>query len=87
MKIGKNISSTLPIWLPWLRADSLYSSYFLGAFMKKRSIDYQEHLLKKLKNEEFATAYLNEARKDEDSRVLLLALKNIARAQAQVKKS
>lgn len=46
--------------------------------MKKRVLlDYQEQLLKKLKNENFAAEYLNEALKDEDPRMFLLALKNI----------
>lgn len=50
---------------------------------KKRLIDYQEHLLKKLQNEKFATAYLNEALKEEDPHMFLLALKNVIAAQEE----
>jgi len=44
---------------------------------KPRYKDFREHLLKKLKNPEVALAYLNEASRDEDQRVFLLALKNV----------
>lgn len=47
---------------------------------KKRLVEYQERLLVKLQDEEFAAAYLNEALKDEDPRIFLLALKNIGKA-------
>lgn len=46
--------------------------------MKKNNvIDYNEALLERLQNEEFAIAYLNEALKDEDQRVFLLAVKDV----------
>ena len=48
---------------------------------KKRLKDYQERLLLKLQNKEFAVAYLNEALNDEDSHMFLIALKNIITAQ------
>ncbi len=47
----------------------------------KRLQDYQEQLLLKLQDEEFATAYLNEALENEDPRMFLLALKNVINAQ------
>lgn len=50
---------------------------------KKRLVDYQEHLLKKLQNEEFAEAYLNEALRDNDPHMFLLALKNVIAAQEE----
>lgn len=50
---------------------------------KTRLIDYQEQLLTKLHDAAFATAYLNEALSDEDSRVFLLALKNVIAAQEE----
>ena len=50
---------------------------------KTRLLNYQEELLKKLQNEEFATAYLNEALDDEDPRMFLLALKNVIAAQEE----
>ena len=43
----------------------------------KKLADYQEYLLEELKNEKFAAAYLNEALKDEDPRIFLIALKNV----------
>ena len=50
---------------------------------KKRLIDYQERLLKKLSDEEFAAEYLNQALVDEDPRMFLLALKNVVEAQGE----
>lgn len=50
---------------------------------KKRLINYQEQLLKKLQNEEFATIYLNEALSEGDPRMFLLALKNVIAAQEE----
>lgn len=50
---------------------------------KNRLKDYQEYLLNKLQDEEFAAAYLNEALKDEDPRMFLLALKNVIDAQKE----
>jgi probable addiction module antidote protein len=52
---------------------------------KKRIVDYQERLLAKLRDEEFAAGYLNEALKDEDPRMFLLALKNVIDAQKEKK--
>lgn len=52
---------------------------------KKRFEDYQDWLLPKLQDEEFATAYLNEALHDEDPCVFLLALKNVIEAQQVTK--
>jgi hypothetical protein len=46
----------------------------------KRSTSYREHLLKRLRDSKEAAAYLNAASKDEDSRVYLIALKDIADA-------
>lgn len=46
----------------------------------KRSIKYRDHLLKSLKDPEEAAAYLTVALEDEDPRVFLLALKNVADA-------
>lgn len=51
---------------------------------KKRLIDYQDTLLEKLQDKEFASAYLDEALSDPDSRMFLLALKNILEAQRLV---
>lgn len=48
---------------------------------KNRLVDYQEQLLLKLQDEEFAAAYLSEALSDEDPRMFLLALKNVIEAQ------
>ncbi len=46
----------------------------------KRHTDYQEFLNERLQNKELAANYLNEALKDEDQRVPLLALNNIWQA-------
>ena len=43
--------------------------------------DYKEHLLEQLQDPEEAAAYLNAALHDEDPRVFLLALRDIAEAQ------
>ena len=48
--------------------------------MKKQFRDYQEQLIQDLQDPELANLYLNEALKDEDPRMLLLALKNIREA-------
>lgn len=51
---------------------------------KKRVFrDYQEKLLQDLLDPELANAYLNEALRDEDPRMFLLALKNVLEAQGQ----
>lgn len=47
---------------------------------KKRFIDYHERLMDRLKDPKLALAYLNEAVKDEDQRVFLLALKDVIEA-------
>ena len=55
--------------------------------MKKRIFrDYQEKLIQDLQDPELASMYLNEALKDEDPRMFLLALKNVysARGEAMV---
>jgi probable addiction module antidote protein len=46
----------------------------------KKSNSYKEHLLKRLRNPKEAAAYLNAALEDEDPRVFLVALKDIAEA-------
>ncbi|MFI5332712.1 MAG: hypothetical protein ACHQVS_01275 [Candidatus Babeliales bacterium] len=52
----------------------------------KKLADYQEYLLEELKNEKFAAAYLNEALKDEDPRIFLIALKNLIAAHSSTHK-
>ena len=47
---------------------------------KKKFIDYHERLMERLKDPEYAIAYLNEAVNDEDQRVFLLALKDVIEA-------
>ena len=49
--------------------------------MKKKHKDFQEYLLKTLKDPKEARAYLNVALADEDQRVFLLALKDVLEAQ------
>ena len=51
--------------------------------MKREFRDYQEKLLQDLQDPEEASLYLNEALKDEDPRVFLLALKNVCEAQGE----
>ncbi len=49
--------------------------------MNKKTIDYQEQLLKTLKKDsELSVAYLNTALEDDDPRVFLLALRNVIEA-------
>ncbi len=48
--------------------------------MKRQFRDYQEKLIQ---DPELASAYLNEALKDEDPRMFLLALKNVCGAQGE----
>jgi len=48
--------------------------------MKRQFRDYQEKLIQSLQDPELASAYLNEALRDEDPRVFLLALKNVCEA-------
>jgi DNA-binding phage protein len=47
----------------------------------EKNKNYQEWLLEKLKDRKEAVAYLNAALEDEDSRVFLVALKDVAEAQ------
>lgn len=47
---------------------------------KRRFRDYQEKLLEDLKDPELAKEYLNIALMDEDTRIFLLALKNVCDA-------
>ncbi len=51
--------------------------------MKRKFRDYQDKLIQDLQDSELATAYLNEALKDEDPRMFLLALKNVCEAQGE----
>jgi probable addiction module antidote protein len=51
--------------------------------MKREFRDYQEKLIQDLQDSEEASLYLNEALKDEDPRVFLLALKNVCEAQGE----
>lgn len=55
--------------------------------MKRQFKDYQEQLIQDLRDPELASAYLNEALKDEDPRMLLLALKNIRESMKSQSKS
>lgn len=48
---------------------------------KKKTQDYQEWLIEKLKNPKLALAYLNEALMDTDKKVFLIALKDVLAAQ------
>lgn len=45
-----------------------------------RSVPYDEYLIESLKNQRRAKAYLNAALEDGDTRVFLLALRNVAKA-------
>ncbi len=51
--------------------------------MKRRFIEYHEILMEDLQDQEFVNLYLNEALKDEDPRVFLLALKYVCKAQGK----
>jgi len=51
--------------------------------MKREFRDYQEKLIQDLQDPELAGLYLNEALKDEDPRMFLLALKNVCEAQGE----
>ena len=48
---------------------------------QQRDKDFKEYLHKKLRELEFARAYLNEALVDKDPKVFLLALKDVIEAQ------
>ena len=52
----------------------------------KKSNNYKEHLLKRLRDPKEAAAYLNAALEDEDPRVFLVALKDIAEAHGGLSK-
>jgi probable addiction module antidote protein len=45
------------------------------------SVSYDEFLIESLKNQDLAKSYLNAALEDDDPRVFLLALRNVAQAQ------
>lgn len=49
-----------------------------------RTRSYQKHLLEKLKDPKRAIAYLNAALDDDDSRVFLVALRNVVEAQGGI---
>lgn len=51
-----------------------------------RSVSYDEYLLKALKNRKRAEAYLNAALEDEDPRIFLIALRNVAEARGGIGK-
>jgi len=51
--------------------------------MKRQFRDYQEKLIQDLQDPELASLYLNEALKDEDPCMFLLALKNVCEAQGE----
>lgn len=51
--------------------------------VKREFRDRQEKLIEDLQDPELATLYLNEALKDEDPRMFLLALKNVCEAQGE----
>ena len=54
---------------------------------KKRSTTtYKEHLFKRLQNSKESAAYLNAALEDEDPRVFLVALKDVAEAHGGLSK-
>jgi len=44
------------------------------------SVPYDDYLIESLKNQSRAKAYLNAALEDDDPRVFLLALRNVAQA-------
>lgn len=48
---------------------------------KQKHIDYQDWLLEELTDPETALAYLNEALKDADPKVFLIAIKDVLEAQ------
>ena len=51
--------------------------------VKREFRDYQDKLIQDLQDPEEASLYLNEALKDEDPRIFLLALKNVCEAQGE----
>lgn len=52
---------------------------------KRKLRDYQDKLIHDLQDTELASMYLNEAFKDEDPRIFLLALKNVYEAQEEAR--
>ncbi len=54
--------------------------------MKNKIPTYHEDLMRRLKDPRYAEAYLNETLQDEDKRVFLLALRNVAEAQGGMSK-
>jgi probable addiction module antidote protein len=50
-----------------------------------RSVPYDDYLIESLKDGRLAEAYLNAALEDDDSRVFLLALRNVAQARGMSK--
>ena len=52
----------------------------------KRTVDYREHLLKRLRDPKEAAAYLNAALEDEDPHVFLIAIKDVADARGGLRK-
>jgi DNA-binding phage protein len=52
--------------------------------MAKELREFKHYFAEKLKDAQYATAYLNVALTDEDPRVFLLALKNVCEAQKKV---
>lgn len=53
---------------------------------KTKSVSYNERLYERLKNPKEAAAYLNAALEDEDPRVFLIALKDVAEAHGGLSK-
>ena len=55
----------------------------------EKETNYEKDLLERLKNPEFAAAYLNEILEDNDTDLLLLALRRVAKAHgfAQISKA
>lgn len=54
--------------------------------IRKKTIPYDEHLHARLRKPKEATAYLNAALEDEDPRVFLVALKDVAEAHGGLSK-
>lgn len=52
---------------------------------KKKILYYRDDLLERLKNPEYAVAFLNATLEDEDKNVFLLALRNVAEAHGMAK--
>ena len=52
-----------------------------------RTLDYQKELIKRLKDPKHSLAYLNAAFLDGDPRILLIALRNVLKAQNSISKA